>query len=70
MGVRVDPIESRFEGVFEVVMKPEKPVGIVIGRSTTGYVFDGRFNDSFKAANMLLSKGVTIQRIDEARQVE
>ncbi|MCW4037117.1 MAG: M14 family metallopeptidase, partial [Candidatus Bathyarchaeota archaeon] len=70
MGVRVDPIESRFEGEFEVVTKPEKPAGTVVGRSTTGYVFDGRLNDSFKAANMLLSKGVTVRRIDEALQVD
>jgi hypothetical protein len=70
MGVRVDPIESRFEGEFEIVTKPEKPVGIVVGRSITGYIFDGRFNDSFKAVNMLLSKGITIQRIDEVLQVD
>jgi hypothetical protein len=70
MGVRVDPIESRFEGEFEVITKPEKPAGTLVRRSTTGYVFDGRLNDSFKAANMLLSKGVTVQRIDEALQVD
>jgi hypothetical protein len=70
MGVRVDSIESRFEGKFEVVTKPEKPAGTVVGRSTTGYVFDGRLNDSFKAANILLSKGVTVRRIDEALQVD
>ncbi|UCH02711.1 MAG: peptidase M14 family protein, partial [Candidatus Bathyarchaeota archaeon] len=70
MGVRVDPIKSCFEGEFEIITKPEKPIGIVVGRSITGYIFDGRFNDSFKATNMLLSKGITVQRIDEALQVD
>jgi hypothetical protein len=69
MGVRVDPIESRFEGEFEVITKPEKPAGAVLGTSTTGYIFYGKLNDSFKAANILLSKGVTIWRIEEALQV-
>jgi hypothetical protein len=69
MGVRVDPLDSRFEGEFEIITQPEKPVGTVVGRSTTGYVFDGRFNDSFNAANTLCSKGARVQRIDEALQM-
>ena len=56
MGVQVDPIENHFEGEFEVITKLEKPSGTVIGRSTIGYIFDGRFNDSFTAANTLLRK--------------
>jgi hypothetical protein len=70
MGVRVDPIENRFEGEFEIITKLEKTAGTVVGTSTTGYIFDGRLNDSFKAANILLSKGATIQRIDEALQMD
>lgn len=69
MGVLVNPIKNRFEGEFEVITKPENTAGGVVGTSSTGYVFDGRLNDSFKAANILLSKGVTVRRIDETLQV-
>jgi hypothetical protein len=64
MGVRVDPIESIFKGSFEVVTEPPKPAGSV-GSSTFGYLFDSRLNDSFKAANILLGKGVKLMRVDE-----
>jgi len=69
MGVRVDPIPSRFEGDFEVVTDYEKPVGKTMGRSTIGYAFDGRLNDSFRALNRLQAKGVKVQRTDEAISV-
>ena len=69
MGVRVDPIPSRFEGDFEVVTDYEKPVGKTMGRSTIGYAFDGRLNDSFIALNRLQAKGVKVQRTDEAISV-
>jgi len=70
MGVQVDPIERRVEGAFKVITTPATPVGAVVGSSTTGYLFDGRLNDSFKAANILLSKGHTVQRTNEALHVQ
>jgi len=66
MGVSVKPIDSKFEGAFEVIKEVKKPAGKLVAESKSGYIFDGRLNDSFKVVNQLLSKGVTIQRVDEA----
>ena len=66
MGVRVDPIEQPFEGDFEVITKYQPPTGKRVGTSMIGYIFDGRLNDSFKATNVLLNKGVKVLRIDKA----
>jgi hypothetical protein len=66
MGVRVDAVGGKVEGEFEVVSCYESPKGEVCGNSRAGYVFDGRMNNSFKAANLLLAKGVKVKRIDEA----
>ena len=66
MGVSVKAIDTRFEGDFEVIKEVNKPAGKLVGESKSGYIFDGGLNDSFKAVNQLLSKGVTIQRVDEA----
>jgi hypothetical protein len=32
----------------------------------TAYAFDGRLNDSFRALNMLLEKGVAVRRVDQS----
>jgi hypothetical protein len=70
MGVCVDPVDCRcLEGDFEVVSEYKRPEGKVVGTSKVGYVFDGRLNYSFKAANMLLEKGVKLTRLDEALEV-
>lgn len=69
MGVRVDPIPSKFKGDFEVITEYNKPMGQLLGKSQVGYVFDGRLNDSFKAVNKLLGKGIKIQRVDEELEV-
>lgn len=69
MGVRVDPIQSSFVGDFEVITDYNKPMGKLLGKSQIGYVFDGRLNDSFKAVNKLLGKGVKLQRVDEEVEV-
>ena len=69
MGVRVDPIQSKFEGDFEVVADYKRPAGKLISKSQIGYVFDGRLNDSFKAVNKLQAKGVKVQRVDEEVEV-
>jgi len=66
MGVSVKPIDTRFEGDFEVIKEVSKPVGKLIGESKAGYIFDGRLNDNFKVVNQLLSKGIIVERLDEA----
>jgi len=69
MGVRVDPVDCKLEGDFEKIEKPVEMKGEIVGESKIGYVFDGRLNDSFKAVNALLSKGVKVIRVDEEVEV-
>ncbi len=63
MGIRVDPVEQEAEGDFRILSDQIQ----VSGRVETGgagYVLDGRMNASFKAANLLLEKGINVHRID------
>jgi hypothetical protein len=65
MGVRVDPINETVSGDFQKLTGQVK----VSGKVTTGgsgYVLDGRLNESFRAANLLLGKKVSVERIDKA----
>jgi hypothetical protein len=63
MGVRVDPIDDDVRGDFQVLEE-----GVVVkGGFTPGkpaYRLDTRLNDSFKAANLLLAKGVAVRRVE------
>ncbi len=65
MGVRVDPIDEPVEGEFRILTD-----GMAVsGKVDTGgsqYVLDGRQNAGFRAVNLLLDKGVGVQRIDKA----
>jgi len=65
MGVRVDPINSTVNRQLETVDKPFSPAGEVT-RGEFGFVLDGRLNDSFKAANLLLAKNVEVRRVTTA----
>jgi len=65
MGVRVDPLHDAVKGEFPKLTGPVPAVGKVVP-GTFGYSFDGRLNDSFKAANFLLDKGLAIRRVDKA----
>ena len=65
MGVRVDPVESTVNRELKTVDKPLSPVGEVT-RGEFGFVLDGRLNDSFKAANLLLAKNVEVRRATTA----
>ena len=65
MGVRVDPVDSTVNRELETVDKPLSPVGEVT-RGEFGFVLDGRLNDSFKAANLLLAKNVEVRRATTA----
>ncbi len=42
------------------------PAGIVAAAAPNGYVLDGRLNDSFRAAFLLLDKGVAVRRASQA----
>jgi hypothetical protein len=65
MGVRVDPVDEAVEGGLRKVSGAVRVAGKV-ERGRFGYVLDGRLNDSFKAVNLLLEKGVTVRRIEKA----
>ncbi len=65
MGVRVDPIDDAVKGDLPKLTGPVPAVGKVVP-GKFGYAFDGRLNDSFKAANLLLDKGLAIRRVDKA----
>lgn len=65
MGVRVDPLNEDPGGEpvpwGTVPAPPAKPPA-----DASAYVFDGRWNDSFKAANILLDKGIAVRRVDRS----
>jgi hypothetical protein len=63
MGVRVDPSEDAVTGEFER-LQAAIPITGTVG-SGTAFVLDGRENQSFRAVNLLLDKGVKVRRVDE-----
>lgn len=79
MGVRVDPVKTAvntpstrlgFDGYTYTATSPAtllrgsiKPKGMV-ATSSTGYVMDGRLNNSFKALNLLWDAKVKVSRVD------
>jgi hypothetical protein len=65
MGVRVDPLNEALPAGIVTLRTPVAGAGKVTGNSAA-YSFDGRLNDSFRAVNMLLDKGVAVRRIEAA----
>jgi hypothetical protein len=65
MGVRVDPVEEWVDTPLSVVADTINPSGDV-ARGVSGFVIDGRLNDSFKAVNLLWNEGVQLRRVYEA----
>ncbi len=64
-GVEVVEASAPPEGSFRELMEIKMPEGVV-EESEIGYVLDGRINDSFKAVNLLVKKGVEVHRVHEA----
>lgn len=65
MGVRVDPVGKKIKGNFRKLTDRVPVIG-KLDTGGRGYVLDGRLNNSFKAVNLLLKKGIKIKRIDKA----
>ncbi|MBM3312402.1 MAG: peptidase M14 family protein, partial [Candidatus Aminicenantes bacterium] len=65
MGVRADPLEAAVSAGLRKLAGPVTAAGTAV-KGAKGYVFDGRLNDSFTAASLLLDKGVAVRRVDRA----
>ncbi|MBZ5582839.1 MAG: peptidase M14 family protein [Acidobacteriia bacterium] len=65
MGVRVDPVDERIAARMEKLTGPVQAAGKV-APAASAYALDGRLNDSFRAMNLLLDKGVSLRRVDKA----
>jgi hypothetical protein len=65
MGVRVDPLDRAVTAGVARVAAPVQAEGRV-ARGSHGWHFDGRLNDSFRAVNLLVDKGVAVRRVDKA----
>ncbi len=72
MGVNVEPVETLTcdDSIFTLLTTAENPTGQLVGESKFGYIFDGRFNESYKHVNQLLGQGVKVIRVDEAIEVD
>jgi len=64
MGVRVDPINEVVKGDLQI-LAGQVPLSGKVEVGGLGYVLDGRLNASFKAVNLLLKKGIAVQRVDK-----
>jgi hypothetical protein len=67
MGVRVDPVDEAITGDLQKLSSPI-PITGKLGQAGTGFRMDGRLNDSFKALNLLIDRGVAVRRADKADQ--
>jgi hypothetical protein len=63
MGVRVDPVTSPVETTLTGVYGEISASGTV-ALGASGYVLDGRLNDSFEAVNRLFAAGVPVRRAE------
>jgi len=62
MGVRSEPIAEAIPGNLEKLTAHVPLVGTVAANAPSGYVLSTRLNDSFRAVNLLLEKGVAVRR--------
>ena len=67
MGVRVDPVDERFEADTKILTAPVHPAGKV-AKGAAGYYMSGALNESFHAVNELLAANVTVRRVDKPSQ--
>jgi hypothetical protein len=67
MGVRVDPSDEPVRADLEKVAGELTPEGHVPAGAAL-YALDGRLNDSFRAVNLLLDRGVAVRRLHRAWQ--
>jgi hypothetical protein len=66
MGVRSDPIGEKVTGDLVKLTTHVPMTGTAQAGASNGYVLDGRLNDSFRAAFLLLDKGIAVRRAGQA----
>lgn len=66
MGVRTEPVGVAITADLAKVTAPIALKGTAPASAANGYVLDGRLNDSFRAALLLLDKGVGVRRVSQA----
>jgi len=64
MGVRVDPVDQTVSGDLQK-LTAAVPLDGMVAEGASAYVFDGRLNNSYKAANFLMDKKATLRRVDK-----
>ncbi|MGE4068754.1 MAG: M14 family zinc carboxypeptidase [Vicinamibacterales bacterium] len=62
MGVRSDPIGSPITADLVKLTAKVPMTGTAPASAPNGYVLDGRLNDTFRAVNLLLEKGIGVRR--------
>jgi len=66
MGVRSDPISEKITADLVKLAANVPMAGTAVASAANGYVLDGRLNDSFRAAYLLLDKGIGVRRASQA----
>jgi len=62
MGVRTEPLGEKVSADLVKLTAPVPLVGTVAASAPNGYVLDGRLNDSYRAVNQLLARGIAVRR--------
>jgi hypothetical protein len=62
MGVRSDPVGEKITADLVKLTAKVPLTGAVAASAPSGYLLDSRFNDAFRAVNLLLDKGVAVRR--------
>jgi hypothetical protein len=65
MGVRSDALGEKVTGDLVKLTAHVPMAGTVAAGAPNGYVLDGRLNDSFRAAFLLLDKGIAVRRASQ-----
>ncbi|HWI20015.1 MAG TPA: M14 metallopeptidase family protein [Vicinamibacterales bacterium] len=65
MGVRSDPIGEKITADLTKLTAKVPMTGTAAVSAPNGYVLDGRLNDSFRAAFLLLDKGIGVRRASQ-----
>ncbi len=65
MGVRTEPATGPIQADL-VTLTAHVPLAGKVAAGASTYVLDGRLNDSFRAVNLLLDKGVAVRRVGDA----